>query len=85
MEYPNHMRVPVRLHARPCFWGLDHHIQVCIWLYGVAVLSDIICHIVYSQCLAMEDFFAGYKNTVPLLICELAISIAFISSTKKTT
>ena len=85
VEYSNHARVPVRLRAQPCFWGLDHHIWVCIWLYGVAVPSDIICHIVYSQRLATEDFFAGYKNAVPLLIRELAISIAFISSTKKTT
>jgi hypothetical protein len=85
VEYSDYARVPVRLCAWSCFWGLDHHIQVCIWLYGVAVPSDIICRIVDPQRLATEDFFAGYKDGFPLFIRELSIGITFVSTTKKTT
>jgi len=83
VEDPNHTRIPVRLRVRTCFWGLDHYIRVCIWLYSVAVPSNIVCRIVYTQCLATKDFFTGYKDGIPLCICELAISVALIFSIKE--
>ncbi len=31
----------------------------------------------------MEDFFAGYKDGIPLFVRELAITVAFIFSIKE--
>ncbi len=65
---------------RTCFWGLDHHIRVCSWLYGVTVVSNIICCVIYLQSLATEDFVTSNKDGISIFICELAISVPFTFS-----
>ena len=77
MEYSNHMCIPVRLRVRTCFQGLDHHIRVCSWLYGVTVASNIICCVIYSQSLATEDFITSNKDGIPIFVRELAVSVTF--------
>ena len=63
-----------------CFWGLDHHIRVCSWVYGVTVASNIICCIIYSQSLATEDFFTSNNDGIPIFVYELAVSVPFTFS-----
>ena len=77
MEYSNHTRIPVRLRVQTCFWGPDHHIRVCSWLYGVTVASNIVCCVIYLQSLATEDFVASNKDGIPIFVRELAISVTF--------
>jgi len=84
VEYSDYTHIPVRLHMRTFFWGLHHYIWVCNWLYSVTVVSDIICHVVYSQSLAAKYFFACYEDCVPLCICELTVSVALVFSIKET-
>jgi len=80
VEDTNYTRVPVRLRVQSCFWGLDHHIWVHIWLDGVTVPSHVVGCIIYSQGLATENLFASYNDTVPLFIRKRAVSVAFIFS-----
>jgi hypothetical protein len=83
MEDSDYTCIPVRLHMQTFFWGLHHYIWVCNWLYGVAIMSNIIHCVVYLQSLAVKYFFACYEDCVPLCICELAISVALVFSIKE--
>jgi len=83
MKDSNHVCVLERLCIWTCFWGLDYYIWVCSWLDGITVPSHIICCIVYLQCLAVEDLFASYKDSVPVFVLELAVSVTLVFSIKE--
>jgi len=77
------MCIPVRLHVWTCFRGLDHHVRVCSWLYGVTVASNIVCCVIYLQSLATEDFITSNKDGIPIFVRELTISVPFTFSIKE--
>ena len=67
------------------FWGLDHNIRVCPWIYGVCIVSDIIGGIVNMYYLAMIYLFAYNMDSISLLLCELAIYVTIVALVKQVT
>jgi hypothetical protein len=82
MEYPNYTGIPVRLGLAPCFWGFDHDIGVCLWIYNIPFASDIVCRVVDTYRFTTIQAALRDANCIPLLIGELAIGVAFIYKIK---
>lgn len=82
MEYPNYTGIPVRLGLAPCFWGLDHDIRVCLWIYNIPFTSDIVCRVVDTYRFTTIQAALRDVDRIPLLIGELAIGVAFVCEIK---
>ena len=67
------------------FWGLDHNIRVCPWIYGVCIVSDIIGGIINMDHFTMKNLFTCNADSVSLLICELTICVTIVVSVKQAT
>ena len=83
MKYSKHARIPERLRLWSCFWGFNHDIRVCPWIYDIPIASDIICRIVETHCPTLIEAFSSDPNCISIFIRELAIGIAFIISSEQ--
>ena len=85
MKYSNNVGIPEQLCMWSCFWGLDHDIRVCLWIYSVPVASDIIGGIVNTDCLTTIDLFTCNADSISLLVRELTIRVTTVVLVKQAT